>query len=98
MTTEHDEIHVVTAFLTYQLPDGSWRSTSDMGVRLVIDRPAVPDDIVAGSAVAVKDVTCAEAGVNVLAQIERRAAAQIQAAQQQRNGQSQTTPSGLVVS
>lgn len=40
---------VVTAFVTYQLPNGQWAATDDLAAALAPSRRPLPDDLIGGS-------------------------------------------------
>lgn len=40
---------VTTAFVVFQLPNGTWIATDDMDMAIVPSRPPSPDDLIAGS-------------------------------------------------
>lgn len=40
---------VTTAFIVFQLPNGQWMATDDLGMAIVPTRPPVPDDLIGGS-------------------------------------------------
>lgn len=70
---DNDATEVVTAFLVIQHPSGKWEATGDFTRPLSIQRPAVPDDFVAGSATTIKDVTTLETAMRTTHHMQRLA-------------------------
>lgn len=66
-------IGVVTAFIVYQDRTGKWfcSPSLELAHRLRTERPVVPDDLVAASAVIRKDVTAADMSMHVLARLDQ---------------------------
>lgn len=69
---------VVTAFLTFQLPDGHWETTSDLTKPFTMERPACRDDFISGAACVHKDVAVIETAHQVIGLLNRAAAQQLQ--------------------
>lgn len=92
--TQNDEppapTRVTTAFLVYQLPNGSWNVTADAGLPIVPSRPATPDDFISGASnVVAKTTASTAADMAAKLTIGRQIALAQQAQEAQQNAQVQ---------
>lgn len=62
---EAQELNVTTAWLVYLTPDGQYAVSGDINIPVIPERGPTRDEIIAGSHVAIKDLTIQETLENI---------------------------------